>query len=291
MDASPPVQPFEAERFNLEVQTLGITRVLVNGNEPQWHAQGAREVFFYLLSHPAGRTRDQVVREVWNVEPGTLINTRFRVTVFRIRQALHAQDSVLEEHGVYHLNDLIVQVSDVQRFRAGLKDVRHHTDPGLQMQGLKDTLEHYQGLYLCELSSDWVLGIRADLQAKQARALLHLARLLCERLECKSSIAARQQALHADPYLGEHHHQDLMRCMSQMYSKFDAIEHYRRFVLLLKMEVQDTPMPETVQLAEDIKNNLLLAVPCARDTLDLERGCVLRQWCGQANFDETPFQS
>ncbi|GEM49894.1 AfsR/SARP family transcriptional regulator [Deinococcus cellulosilyticus] len=291
MNASPPIQPTEAQPFYLEVHTLGVTRVLLNGHEPQWHAQGAREVFFYLLSHPAGRTRDQVVREVWNVEPGTLINTRFRVTVFRIRQALQAQDSVLEEQGVYRLNDLIVQGSDVQRFRSGLNAARRHTDPALQLQVLQDTLEHYQGLYLCELSSEWVLAMRADLQGKQARALLHLARLLCERLDCKDSIAARQQALHADPYLGEHHHQDLMRCLTQKYSKFDAIEHYRRFVLLLRTEVQDTPMPETQQLAEDIKQNHTLAHPCTPKLLDLERSCVLRQWCGQRDLDEALFET
>lgn len=281
MNASPSGKPTGVEALQLQVQTLGVTRVRINGTEPLWHAQGAREVFFYLLSHPEGRTRDQVVRDVWDAEPATLVNTRFRVTVFRIRQALQFQDSVLEEHGVYRIHDLILQASDVEQFRRGLQEARHHTDPVLQLQVLEATLEHYGGFYLGDLSSDWVLCMRADLHAKQAHALLHLALLLCERLDCRGSIAARQRALQSDPYLGEHHHQDLMRCLSQMYSKFDAIEHYRRFVLFLKTEIQDTPMPETQQLAEDIKHNLTPAHPCAGALL--ERGCVLRKWCGQVD--------
>ena len=61
------------------------------------------------------------------------------------------------------------------------------------------------------------------------------------------------RAAETDPLIGEDHHQRLMVCLTMTRDKYAAIEHYRRYRHFLAEEVGDTPMPDTVALAEQLK--------------------------------------
>ena len=85
------------------------------------------------------------------------------------------------------------------------------------------------------------------------RAEIELSLLHRQRGDCQSSVAALARALRRDPFIGENHHQKLMSCLSVVENKYVAIEHYRRFLAFLRDELDDTPMPETMLLAQRIK--------------------------------------
>ena len=85
------------------------------------------------------------------------------------------------------------------------------------------------------------------------RAEIELSLLHRQRGDCQASVAALARALRRDPFIGENHHQKLMSCLSVVESKYAAIEHYRRFLAFLRDELDDTPMPETMLLAQRIK--------------------------------------
>lgn len=266
---------------HLNIRTLGNTRVELNGMEPLWHAQGARAFFFYLLTFPQGCTRNQMIEEVWEDNVNTQSKNRFRVTIFRLRGALHDPESVQEDYGRYHLTENILQSSDVHRFQKGLMAARHTFDHQLQQQHLEAALEQYQGDYLPDVQQNWAHHTREQLKTQYLQGLLHLAFLSCEKMQCPAAIDALQHALTLDPYLGEQHHQDLMRCLTLVYGKVEAINHHRHFLHFLKDDVQDTPLPETLQLAEDIKRGVKLEAHQIGETGWGDREvCPLRPLCG-----------
>jgi hypothetical protein len=65
-----------------------------------------------------------------------------------------------------------------------------------------------------------------------------------------------------------------MSCLATVESKYAAVEHYRRFLKFLRDDIQDTPMDETVALADHPKADRPICShhvgtnePCGRQVL------------------------
>lgn len=237
---------------SLDIATLGHTKVQVEGKPAHWQSQAAENVFFYLLSHPEGRTREDIIRVLWNldVDPHTL--NRLRVTLHRIRSALQTTDAIWEDYGRLRISKGVLESTDLFRFYHML-EASEHGAPGDRIRHLQSALQLYTGDYLSDESADWVLLSREEHRLSYVRATLELSLLFCETSACESAVGALTRALRADPFVGENHHQKLMTCLSVVEDKYAAIEHYRRFLKFLRDELGDQPMPETIELARRIK--------------------------------------
>ncbi|WP_245575067.1 bacterial transcriptional activator domain-containing protein [Meiothermus rufus] len=119
----------------------------------------------------------------------------------------------------------------------------------------------YLGEYLPGFKDNWVAQPREEHKNAYIRALLEVALIHQKQADWAAASRYFEQALQADPYLGENYHQRLMWCLAAAGERYRAIEHYRRLARFLKEELGDTPMPETQELAERIKHNLPLP-PC-----------------------------
>jgi DNA-binding SARP family transcriptional activator len=238
---------------SLSIRTLGHAEVILGGQPVQWRAESARTLFFYLLTFPGGRSRTEIINALWDAEPDALLGNRFRVVVHRARAALGAKDRLLEEHNRYRLSAEVLSASDVQAFSAELEQAKHDPLPGARAVHLEHLLNAYQGDYLPLETADWAQQGREEHRAVYVQAQIELSELQCEAGACVSSVESLAQAVRADPYMGENHHQRLMTCLSVVEDKYAATEHFRRFVSFLHREVNDSPMPETLELAERIK--------------------------------------
>ena len=105
----------------LHIQTLGHGSVQRGGQEVRFPSQSARDLLFYLLSHPEGRSREGILETLWHLSPDPASFNRFRVTVHRLRAALGGAEALLEQYGRYHLSSGVLASSDVYRFYAGLE--------------------------------------------------------------------------------------------------------------------------------------------------------------------------
>lgn len=237
----------------LEVRALGGAEVLVGGREAEWHAAAARDLFFYLLSHPEGRSKEDVLETLWDLEGSPAANNRFRVTVHRVRAALGSPDTVLEERGRYRLGPAVFAASDVHRLHESLDQAASAEDSDVRLAAIQRALAAYGGEYLAGERAEWASAAREEHRAAYARAAIELSLLYCDDRSCTEAVGALVRALRADPYLGENYHQKLMTCLSVVEGKYAAVEHYRRFLRFLRDELDDTPMAETVGLAERIK--------------------------------------
>jgi two-component SAPR family response regulator len=238
---------------NIQVHSLGRAEVLVNNVPADWHAQAAKELFFYLLSHPEGSSKDEIFERLWGLESDPASNNRFRVTVHRVRTALSRNDAIIEEYGRYRLSNEVLSSTDIHELYSVLEQANHASDPSERRQSYQRALSLYVGDYLLGENADWVLEAREEHKAAYVRAALELSLLHCDQGSCESAVGALVRALRADPFIGENYHQKLMTCLSVVEGKYASIEHYRRFLAFLREELEDSPMQETRDLAERIK--------------------------------------
>lgn len=245
--------PIEVNPPALWVSTLGRVEVLVAGKPAQWHAQAAEELFFYLMSYPQGRSKDQILEQLWGLDPTPVANNRFRVTVFRIRSALANPWAIVEEHGRYRLAGEIFQASDLYEFYRAITLAHRTQDEARRLEGYREAIAIYKGDYLSSLATNWVAQVREEHKAVYVQALLEVALTYSEQENWPAAAEHFRRATQADPYVGENYHQQLMRCLAASGDAYGAIEHYRRFIKFLREELDDTPMPQTRALAEQIK--------------------------------------
>jgi DNA-binding SARP family transcriptional activator len=240
----------------LDIRAFGEPRVLVNGQAAHWQAQGAQELLFALLSLPEGASKERLMELLWGLAPDPTSNNRFRVTMHRLRTSLQWPDVVLERHGRYYLAPEVMQYSDVFVFYQALEQaerLQKQEHPGA-LAAYQHALSVYKGDYLPGIESEWAILAREEHKAAYVRGCLELSLLYCDAQSCEAAVGALVRGLRADPYVGENYHQKLMSCLAVVEDKYAAIEHYRRFLGFLRDELHDTPMQETRDLAETIKN-------------------------------------
>ena len=96
-DAHPPPAAGEAA---LRVFALGPARVEKDGrplaSSPDW-IHKPRELLFYLLCHPKGRTKEQIGLALWPDASSAQLRSSFHDTVFRLRRALGGKEWIVFE--------------------------------------------------------------------------------------------------------------------------------------------------------------------------------------------------
>ncbi len=254
----------------LEIATLGRHHVLVNNQAAQFKSKTAEELFFYLLAHPNGKQKEEILEQLWQTEPTNQSNNRFRVTVHRIRQALGHNQALLEQDNRYRLNAAVLAATDLNQIYQTLEEARHAPNKELRLQAFKRVIALYQGDFLPSITTTWANELREQLRGVFVRANLEISLLYCGTGTCAKAVSTLDAALRIDPYMGENHHQKLMTCLSVVEDKYIAIEHYRRFIHFLQVELEDSPMPETVALAERIKNGEKI---CNREPMSFTTNC------------------
>ena len=238
--------------MSFQIQTFGQMHVRLDGREVRWPARAALELLLYLLSHPDGCTRRQLLDGLWAADLNPRSNTRFRVTLHRLRTTLGSSGSVTERSGRFHLAAELWRASDVYRLYAALNRAGPGRDPAAQIAALESAVGVYHGAYLAGFDAEWAEEARRQHRAAYVRAHLELSRLYCAARECGRSVRALSEALRTDPYAGETHHQRLMICLSAVGGESEATDHYRRFVRFLHEELNDEPLPGTQRLARRI---------------------------------------
>lgn len=236
----------------LSIRALGDASVLVDGREPDWHADSARTLLFYLLGHPGGQAHGVIVQALWNPRAGGASVACLRVAVCRLRAALGPGSVVTDRHR-YRLARAVLEQADTHQFTSGLQAARREPGADGRRAALQRALSHYGGEYLPLEDREWAQPLRAHLSAEAARASLELSALLDGAGQPDAALAALSDALRRDPLLSERHHQALMLRLAQG-DRCAATEHYRRYVRYLRAEVGDAPMRETAALARRIRD-------------------------------------
>jgi DNA-binding SARP family transcriptional activator len=209
-----------------------------------------REPLYYLLSHPEGRTKEQIGLALWPEASPSQLRSSFHDTLFRLRRALGVKEWIVFEKGRYAFNRSLDYSFDVEAFEENLSEARklHSQAPERAVWHLQEAAGLYGGDFLGDSAdSEWAMIRREELWWEHREALLLLGGLLSAQGRHTEAAEAYRKAIAHDE-LQEEAHRGLMRCQAALGKRGRAIRHYEELVELLDEQLGTAPAPETSAL-------------------------------------------
>ncbi len=237
----------------LHVRALGkmqvkVNKRLVSGSEFQ--TQTARDLFFLLLAHPEGITKDEIERTFWTDAAPKDVKFRLKNNVYRLRHAL-GKDVILLDHDNYRFNNALDYEYDVELFlkenALGLKA----KDPLQKLAHFREAAKLYKGAYLPEIDETWVHSVREFLQQICINILLQTAEIYLDMGNFHLALEFCQRALVVDNCL-ELAYRLSFRIYAAMGDRAAVVKQYSRCREALSREINTEPSLQTQTLYLDL---------------------------------------
>jgi non-specific serine/threonine protein kinase len=254
---APPPEP-EHHQDRLRILALGPARVEKDGvalDSPDW-IQKSRELLYYLLSHPEGRTKEQIGLSLWPEASTAQLRSSFHDTVYRLRRALGGKEWISFQKRRYAFGRSLDYSYDVEAFEENLSEGRRlqTQSPDLAIQHLQRAADLYGGDFLEDIAqSEWAFTRQDELRRAYGESLLLLGGLLLAQERHAEASEAYRRAISHDRFL-EEAHRGLMRSQAALGERGRALRHYEELVVLLEEQLGATPAPETVALYESLRS-------------------------------------
>jgi DNA-binding SARP family transcriptional activator len=249
--------PPAAEAPVLRVFALGRARVERDGlpiDSPDW-TNKPRELLYYLLSYPEGRTKGQVGLALWPEASASQLRSVFHDTLYRLRRALGSKGWVSYRNGRYAFERSLPYRYDVEAFEESLSEAgRLRTEAPEQAIGLlKEAADLYGGDFLEEFAdSEWALARQEGLRRAYQESLLLLGRLLLAQVRHAEAADAYRRAIDHDRFV-EEAHRGFMRSQAALGERSTALRHYEDLVEMLYEQLGTLPATETTTLYERLR--------------------------------------
>ncbi len=251
-------QPSTAGPVVLRISAFGAARVEKDGvalDSPDW-IQKPRELLYYLLSHPEGRTKEQIGLALWPEASTAQLRSSFHDTVYRLRRALGGKEWISFKKGRYNFDRSLSYSYDVEAFEENVTEGRRlqTESPDLAIQHLQEAAELYAGDFLEDFAdSEWAFTRQDELRRVYGESLLLLGGLLLAQERHAEAAEAYRKAIAHERFL-EEAHRGLMRSQAALGERGRALRHYEELVVLLEEQLGATPAPETVALYESLRS-------------------------------------
>jgi predicted ATPase/DNA-binding SARP family transcriptional activator/Tfp pilus assembly protein PilF len=218
--------------------------------------QKPRELLYYLLSHPEGRTKEQIGLALWPEASTAQLRSSFHDALYRLRRALGGKEWISFRKGRYAFERSLDYSYDVEDFERKLLEARSERteEPGRAIRYLQEAAGLYEGDYLEDLvvEGEWAYVRQEVLRRTFQEALLLLGELLLARERHAEAADAYRKAIAQDSFL-EGAHRGLMRSHALLGERGRALEHYQTLISILQKELGTVPAPETTALYEELR--------------------------------------
>jgi LuxR family maltose regulon positive regulatory protein len=243
------VVPFAAP--HIVIRSLGKIEVRVNNRlvtVQDWTSPVARDLFFYLLAHPDGVTKEQAGVIFWPEATPADLKLRFKNSMYRLRHAI-GKDVIEFENDYYRFNRNLDFEFDVESFLKELAEAEQEAETRPKMAHLRSALRFYRGTYMPLVEGTWFLVERERLHQIYIEALLSYTNLQLETMQYEAALTSCQQALNEDPYL-EAAHRLAMRAHAALGNNAAVVRQYELCSQKLLNDIGTTPSPQTQALYE-----------------------------------------
>lgn len=233
----------------LLIRALGRADVILDGHpvsNRDWQTQSARDLFFGLLAHPGGLTKEQIGLLFWPDASPNELRTRFKNSIYRLRSAL-SEEVVRFDDNLYYFNRGFDYEYDVENFKGKLNQAQLATEATARMNAYMAALNIYRGPYLPGVDGVWAAIERENLEHRFQEAALELARLQLEAGELSAALQTSQRALERDS-CREDAHRLAMQIFAAMGNRAGVVHQYERCERLLLEELGVPPSPQTTEL-------------------------------------------
>jgi len=229
------------------IQTLGATRIKINGKtikESDWKSRLQRELFFYLLQHPDGASKDSLLSLFWHgtESPKNYLAT----TIYKIHRVL-GESVVQFRDGRYYFNRALDYEYDVESFFDQLNRARQENDHSRRIPMLLELLSIYQGEFLSNADGTWAVADRERLFQAYIEAVGLLGESLTYQGEHRVGLDYFLQAIDRDP-CREEFYRLAMKAASALGDR-DRISYFYRLCQQALAKTHGVePSPETRKL-------------------------------------------
>ncbi|HEX8917954.1 MAG TPA: BTAD domain-containing putative transcriptional regulator [Chloroflexota bacterium] len=219
------------------------------------HWQRRVETLFKLLAvaPERRRLRDELIEILWPHTSAETGAANLRLLTHRLRSTLtegtpgNGPAPVLAERGWVFLNPAHDWELDLDQLVAAVAAAGH--DP----QKLEAAAELYRGEPLLEdRYDDWAVPARESAQRAWRELCLRLGAIYLRDSHAERAVSWFERSLQTDP-LDEEALRGLLRALSGEGRRSDALRLYAAFEQRLRAEMNASPAPETVALAERIR--------------------------------------
>jgi DNA-binding SARP family transcriptional activator len=247
----------------LEVRSLGRLEILRDGEplpDNAWRYAKPRELLLYLLSHPEGRTRDQIGLVFWPDASPTQVKNSFHVMLHHVRKAIGRTDLIVFRSDRYGIAWEAGVAFDARMFEEGaragmraLKEARTPSDEQRAIDRLRASLDLYRGDFLAEeQTGDWAVEMRDHLRRLHSDALMVLGRRHLLNGENREAAEVFRRVTRSDE-LHEEAHRHLMLALTRAGDRSEAIRQYERLSQALQTDLDAEPEGETKALYERLR--------------------------------------
>lgn len=227
-----------------------------------WANGKGKAIFKYLLLHrhqPVAR--EVLMEQFWPDSVPDLARNNLNVAIYGLRKALRNDyegfSHILFQDNAYRLNPEMVIWIDAEDFEFQVKEANR-----LEQQGTWETAVSvyqtaealYQGAFLeDDRYEEWIDDHRYHLQTQHVHVLKRLSHYYFTQELYSHCIAVCQKILAADGCC-EEAHRWLMTSYYQQGQRHLALRQYHRCQTALANDLDVEPMPETVDLYEQIRS-------------------------------------
>jgi len=233
------------------IQALGKMYVKVNDQvvtSSDWQTQTARDLFFFLLAHQEGVTKEVVGEIFWMDSSPAELKMRFKNTIYRLRRAV-GKDAVIFQDEYYFFNTALDYEYDVESFFKEIYHAERTDDRRQKINFYQAALKYYQGPYLQEGTDTWILEERQNIYRNYIGALQKLAALYLESEKYEDALLCCQRMLNEDPCI-EEAHRLAMKAYAAMGNRSAIVKQYEYCQQALSEELNAKPSPVTNSLFE-----------------------------------------
>ena len=247
----------------LDVRALGSLEILRDGERlpaDAWRYAKPRELLLYLLSHPEGRTRDQIGLVFWPDASATQVKNNFHVMLHHVRKAIGRADLIVFKADRYGIAWELGVRFDARDFDEGvrigmraLKEAHTPSDEERAVDRLRASLELYRGDFLTgEETGDWSVEQRDHLRRLHADGLMLVGQRHLLNGENREAADVFRRVTRSDE-LHEEAHRRLMLALTRAGDRSEAIRQYERLSQLLQTDLEAEPERETKALYERLR--------------------------------------
>ena len=160
-----------------------------------------RVLFFYLLSHDTGKTKEQVAAALWPELPRAKASSNFHINLYRARRAIFPGVFILE-HGRYKFNPDLTVWFDAREFEDYLGEATSlpNTRISAKAVNLERAIGLYNGPFMDEFYSEWIEIPRRQYEDRYMKTLSSLARINSTLGKYDAAIILLEKFIAIDPY-------------------------------------------------------------------------------------------
>lgn len=246
----------EFANAKLTIRGFGRMQVKVGGKNvtsSDWKTQTAQDLFFYILSHPEGVTKEEIGEAFWPDADEDTIKLRFKNSIYRLRRAIGA-DTITFIDNYYRFNRSIDYDYDVDTFLTEIELAKKSNDSSETSDHYRAATASYHGRFLPKIDQEWVIAAREKYHLAFIGAALELGNYYFRSGKYTQALAIANRALEEDNF-SEAAHRFAMQVYSALNDRPAVARQYEKCRKILKKELNIEPSPQTINLFNSLMQN------------------------------------